>query len=332
MLRDSWLPIAVTLCACSWAASGCGDDDAPNAPQGGRAGSATAGAQAGRTAGVSGGAAGKAGAAGVASAGEKAVTLHFKARVGAEDFACGREYPELGATKVAATPQDFRFFVQDVKLLERDGEAVAFELEERAPVQNRNVALLDFTDTAGRCAIAGNVTNTQLTGHVPDGDYDGVEFVIGVPDRLNHQDITTARAPLRDISTHWGWLSGYRFIMAEIAHVGADEEAADAGEPDAGPRKDPLTLIHVGSGGCSGTPSQGFHCMRANRARIRIQGFDPRERAIIADFAQLFARTDLASGVQCHGVSEACSDMYAALGLDMASGEPQGTQRVFRAE
>jgi uncharacterized repeat protein (TIGR04052 family) len=179
--------------------------------------------------------------------GMRSVSIRFKAKLGSEDLACGRNYPGQGSTGVTATPQDFRFFVQEVRLLHKeDGreEKVVFDL--KPPFQSAQVALLDFTDGSGSCAGSGSsVLNTTLTGKVPAGAYDGIVFVNGVPEELNHAGpAETAEAPLDDVSLFWSWLSGYRFIIAELLPVGAH----DGGVADGGAHGD-AGNVHGGDAG-----------------------------------------------------------------------------------
>ena len=63
--------------------------------------------------------------------------------------------------------------------------------------QYENVALLDFEDKTGGCRDVGTVeTNAQVVGTVPEGDYTGLTFDLGVPFELNHIDASTAPSPL----------------------------------------------------------------------------------------------------------------------------------------
>jgi len=105
----------------------------------------------------------------------------------------------------------------------------------------------------------------------------------------------------------------------------------DAGvEEDAGVGE-PSTLIHIGSGGCKGSPKSGYTCMRPNRNRVRLTGFDPTQRAVLADFAGIFASNDLTVGKQCHGAESGCEGMFNALGLAIGTGAPLDSQRLFRS-
>jgi uncharacterized repeat protein (TIGR04052 family) len=262
------------------------------------------------------------------AAGVTQLSLRFKAQIGNEAFACGRVYDNLGTTKLSATPRDFRFLVQDIQLITRDGKEVAFEVQARAPYQLAEVGMLDFSDGRGDCG-GDTETNTEITGAAAAGDYDGIVFSIGVPESLNHQNIALAKPPLQDASLYWGWQNGYRFLLAELLPVNV--LADDAGADDAGAAVGP-SLIHIGSGGCAGANTKGFSCSRPNRSRVRITGFDPTKRAIIADLGKVFEHIDVALGTQCHGAAPGCAAIFSALGVDFDTGMALQTQSVFRAQ
>lgn len=267
------------------------------------------------------------------------LTIRFKATLGAQELACGREYPDQGSTDVTVTPQDFRFFVEEVKLIEQDGEAHELRFDEREPFQTQAVALLDFTDGAGQCKPGRPTVNTTITGRIEPGEYTSLELVIGVPEEINHQNIALAKAPLSDSSTHWGWQMGYRFLMAEVLPVGVVAEQpdpdADAGiahgdNPHGGPGL--ASIVHIGSGGCEGSNAAGYTCSRPNRNRVRLEDFDPESDTIVADLSKVFEGVDLEARAECHGPDPACKPAYEALGVDIASGAALDSQSVFRVE
>lgn len=332
MNRATKLSAAVVcVLASSLIGQGCGDDDDDSAADGGadtgadQSGSGGAGGRAGSSGrGGSGGRGGQ-GSDDDAGVAEQPVTIRFKATVGDEELVCGREYDDQGSSKIKATPQDFRFFVESVKLIAKDGSEVPVRFDERAPFQTRDVALLDFTNGQGSCA-PGTTTNTTITGKVPAGEYNGIVFVNGVPESVNHQNIAVAKPPLQDASTYWGWQSGYRFIMAELLPTTLPE--ADAGaDPTGG-----ASFVHIGSGGCSGANATGFSCSRANRNAIKLSDFDPENDMVVADLGKVFANVNLETGLECHGPSPACSALYSALGLELATGTARDAQEVFRVE
>lgn len=277
------------------------------------------------------------------SQGRRPVVLRFKAKVGSQDLVCGQTYEMQGSTKVAFTPQDFRLFVQEVRLIDAAGREVSVALDERAPFQTKDVALLDFTTGDGACSSGGPTVNTTLTGTVPAGTYTGLVFVNGVSESLNHADPTMAPAPLQAPGSNWSWTTGYRFLMAEVLQAGPAQSATagvdggtDAGAmsaaTDGGAPIPGMGLVHLGSTGCTGTQATSISCSKANRSVVRLAGFDPTQRTIIADLGAIFSSTDLSMDLQCHGSGPACMPMFEALGVNLSNGEPQATQRVYRVE
>lgn len=286
------------------------------------------------------------------------VSIRFKAKLGAQDLACGEQYPGQGTTHVTATPQDFRFYVQEVRLVRADGSEERVEFDEKPPFQSKDVALLDFTDGEGDCGSGGSIVNTTITGKVAAGEYEGIVFVNGVPEALNHAGpVETADPPLDDVTLFWGWLSGYRFIVAELLAVegahgdaGVDAGHGDGGLPQAeagvdgggpgdggahgggGHGSSGAAAVHVGSTGCLGNQGAGFSCTRQARNEVRLAGFDPASSFVIADLAEVFKNSDLLQPPQCHGVAPVCAAPYAAFGVDMETGEPNASQQVFRVE
>lgn len=241
------------------------------------------------------------------------VTVRFAAQVGDEPFACGTSHDAVGTTVIGIEPQDFRFFVHDLRLITADATEVAVEIEDRAPWQALGTALLDFEDATGACLSGDAATNTQITGLAPPGEYTGIAFRLGVTESANHGDPAVQPAPLAAGSMTWGWLSGYKFLRAE---VGSDTGGG---------------VLHLGSAGCSGDPAAGsVTCARSNRPSIILDGFDAASDVIVADLGAIFAGTDLAVSTLCHSSGAACEPMFGSLGLDLASGDSAPGQSVFR--
>jgi uncharacterized repeat protein (TIGR04052 family) len=257
----------------------------------------------------------------------QAVTLRFAAKIGARDFHCGEVYGAQGSTGVSVEPADLRLFVQDVRLVRADGALVPVTLDERLPWQAAGVALLDFEDAQGSCAAGNRETNDFISGSVPAGVYGGVVFSNGVPEALNHADPATLPAPLQAGGMSWGWLLGYKFVVAELAEL----PAADAGVPDAG--LPGFSLLHLGSTACTGNPGAGgVQCARPNRNEVRLDAFDPAASRVVIDVGALFALTDLRQQAQCHSAGEFCEPLFAGVGLAFTDGLPSGAQRVYRVE
>jgi uncharacterized repeat protein (TIGR04052 family) len=249
----------------------------------------------------------------------QAVRLRFVARVGAEPFACGSTYHSSSGE--GFTPADLRLFVQDIALLDGAGDEHAVAIDVRAPWQTDSVALIDFEDGSAGCLAGTRERNLEVSGRVEPGDYRGIAFSNGVPEALNHADPSRLPPPLQAGSMSWGWLQGYRFLMAEVA--GTTGDAAAPGS----------VLLHVGSTACSGNPSAGgIACTKPNRNRIRLPEFDPDADAVVVDLAELFGDMDLAVVTTCHSSGEDCAPLFERIGLDLTSGTPSDGQRIYRVE
>jgi uncharacterized repeat protein (TIGR04052 family) len=253
------------------------------------------------------------------------LAIPFAPTVGSAPFACGQTYPAMGAEATTITPRDFRFYVHDVQLVKTDGSFVPVELTPDDVWQYENVALLDFEDFTGGCQDGTPETNTTLRGIVPPGTYDGVAFTIGVPDAMNHVDLTTQPAPLNLTGLWWDWKLGHVF-MAIVTR-------ADITTPQ------PKTndhYVHVGSIDCTGDPAMGetVTCAKPNRPYIELRGFDPTSDTITADFGAVIDQSSLASSAGCHSFMPAtCTVPFDRVGLSWATGMPTPeTQKLFRIE
>ncbi|MEY4513232.1 MAG: hypothetical protein RLZZ450_5354, partial [Pseudomonadota bacterium] len=214
---------ALALGACDDSESA--DDGADGRPVVTDAGS-DAGTDAGRDAGLDAGGSTTTDAAVDASAPRQAVTLRFKGKVGSQDLACGQSYPGQGSKSSTVTPRDFRFFVHNVRLISATGTEVPVQLDERLPYQSKEITLIDFADGTGSCDPFDTGTNTTITGTVPSGTYNGLAFVEGVPETLNHADPSLHPGPLQAPGASWDWMQGFRFVMAEVV---ASATSTDAG-------------------------------------------------------------------------------------------------------
>lgn len=246
------------------------------------------------------------------SAHQEPVSVRFTARVGVAPFACGTTYPGVGSGGDSAEPRDFRFFVHDVRLVDEGGNQVPVELDERAPWQARGVALLDFEDGSGGCLEGDAALNATVTGRALPGVYTGLAFRIGVPEAVNHDDPAQQPAPLSAGTMSWGWLSGYKFMRAELGTAGGGG------------------VLHLGAAGCSGDATLGsVSCARSNVRDVVLSGYDPATSSVSADIGALFAGVDVASAGPCHSSGEACAAPFASLGLGLAGGQNAGEQSVF---
>jgi uncharacterized repeat protein (TIGR04052 family) len=255
------------------------------------------------------------------------LAIRFRAVVGDEPFDCARRYdvPGLGLIE----PRDFKFYLQDVALIDDAGREVLVKLADRPPGQVPEVALLDFESGADFCDAGSTWMNKEIYGVVPEGKYRGIVFSNGVPEALNHADPATLPAPLQDFSMYWSWFQGFKFLVADAIGV-AD---AAAGDEDAGVGLGGSSaVLHVGSVGCEVIGDDKFQCSVPNRNRIRLPDFDPDKHTIVTDFAALFAGAQAPTETFCHGGRASCARVYENLGLRLSSGKPTDTQKVYRIE
>jgi uncharacterized repeat protein (TIGR04052 family) len=293
-------------------------------PLAGTGGSPTAGT--GGTGGTGGMATGGGGGSCTTGAAQ-AVTIKWKGVVNGAPFACGQTYTGVGtAASIQVTPQDFRMFVQDLKLVRSDGVDVPVTLDTNA-WQAQNTALIDFEDGTGNCGEGGPPTNTVITGTVPSSScaYTGVKFANGVPDALNHANPAASPAPFSTYpALQWAWLAGYRFTKFEFVQVVTPGQLfGDA-------------YLHSGSTGCSGMPQTGgaVVCAKPNRNAISLSGFNPASSTIVVDMAKAFVGvSDWSMQNECHS-SDApiCTPMFSALGVNYGTGQPQAGQTIFSVQ
>ncbi|HTY43345.1 MAG TPA: MbnP family copper-binding protein [Thermoanaerobaculia bacterium] len=268
------------------------------------------------------------------------VELRFSARVGKEPARCGATYTGIGLSRASMFLQDFRVYVSSIRLLKADGSEVPVALTPDGVWQNDQVALLDFEDATGNCN--GNApTNDRVKGTVPEGQYTGVVFEIGVPFALNHQDPTLAGPPLNFSALTWPWAGGYKFTTIDfdtkapgerrmVPVEGSKEKASASG-----------FSVHLGSTGCVSSgprvPPQA-PCANPNRPVYRFESFDAGKDVIIMDLAALLAGTDVTvnmpespSGCMSFPMDDDCIAIMDRFGLPFR-GKPSAGQTFVRVE
>jgi uncharacterized repeat protein (TIGR04052 family) len=281
------------------------------------------------------------------------VTLNFQGVVGDKPFSCTESY-RLGTAETMSMPTDFRLYVSDVALIDAEGNAVPVTLEQDGKWQYKTVALLDFEDRTGTCANGTPDTRTQIVGTVPVGDYQGVQFTLGVPFDLNHDDATPAPSPLNLTSLWWNWRGGYKFLRVDLEthNMNAELPVQPKGEGHSGHGTTTHTgdpghgagatgfAIHLGSTGCQaeGDNLQPTSCLNPNRADIVLNEVDPAADTIAVDLAALVQSNDLSTNVPntppgCMSAPEDgdCMGIMHNLGIAF-DGEPSSGQTVFRVE
>ena len=272
---------------------------------------------------------------------EESVKISFEARVAGEPFKCGRDYTGLGSDGATGTPKDFRFYVHDVRLVTEDGAEHPVDIADDGDYQGGGVALLDFEDGSGACTNGTNSIHTTITGtaraaprHSSGANhFTGLRFRIGVPEDVNHADLTALPSPLNDTTMSWSWNAGHIFLAAWGVFGG------DA----------PYTAgLHVGSIGCEGDAVAGqvVSCANSNRPEIALEGFDVDENRVVVDWGAVWAGLPLAAPpadceemdgettCACHsfGPDALCTSLFTPLGLDWSNGQATAGQSVFRGQ
>jgi len=249
------------------------------------------------------------------------VAIEFAAVAGSAPVACGAPIGGLGTTGRAAQLTDLRFFVSDVRLLRRDGRAVAVRLAAdsafRVTRGRAAVTLIDLENGRGGCADGTRATNAFVRGTVPRGDYVGARWSVGVPAALNHSDATTAPAPLNSAAMAWSWQVGRKFTKIEVSDPGG-------GAPWAAR----TFFVHLGSTGCSGNPATGetASCSSSNRPRIVLRRFDAARQRVAVDLKALLAGVDVAAngggagGCMAGPTDPECGPIFRAFGLKPPTG------------
>lgn len=256
---------------------------------------------------------------------DRELTLRFAPMVGDQPFACGRDFMGVGSGAATVTPLDFRMYVHEVALLRASGERVAVEIRDDGQWQHDGLVLLDFEDGSGACMTGSPATNLEVRGSVPDhDDYVGVEFIVGVPDEQNHLDGAIAPAPLNAQGMWWTWQGGYKYMRLDVQ-----------------PSTQPQFFYHLGATSCAGSVQDGFECAFANRAPVRIDGFDPDSDTIVVDAARILGGVDVERvpdgvsdtlpGCMAFSGDPECPAMMAPLGLRFEDNAPAGAQTVFSA-
>jgi len=145
------------------------------------------------------------------------VSIKFDLRNGAEQVRCGKNLAGLGVQNTPTQITDARFYVSNVVLINSQNQEVPVKLAADNKWQDDSVALLDFEDGSGNCKDGGTPdTNFEIKGTVPNGNYTGVKFTLGVPFEKNHQDVTKASAPLNIPALWWSWQGGYKHLHVDL--------------------------------------------------------------------------------------------------------------------
>lgn len=252
---------------------------------------------------------------------DREVTIVFAPLVGDQEATCGGTYEGIGTTDSSLTLNDFRFYLYDLALVADDGTAVPVILDEVPGFQAGSVALVDFETGGADCPMGTTERHSAITGVVEeDRDFTGIRFTLGVPSDLNHQDVSTAAAPLNIPGMFWSWNAGYKFLRVDASSTGLDGGF----------------FIHLGSTGCEGDGRGNVTgCVQENRVTVELSDFDPENDQVAVDLAALLAETDIDNNATepalcMSGFDDTdCESIFHGLGLDF-QGAAGGAQRLFR--
>lgn len=261
--------------------------------------------------------------------GERAVVIRFAARIGDRELRCGERYDGVGSSAATVLLQDFRIYVSGFQLLKADGSGQPLRLTGDDVFVGPEVALLDFEDATGNCN--GNAArNMQVSGTVPAADYVGLQFDLGVPAALNHQDPTLAAPPLNFSALTWPWRYGYTHTTIDLDTGRAPDSSAMSGHAASG------FSIHLGSVDCGeGSPRTPPEtpCTTPNRPTYTLPAFDPATQVVTLDLAALLAGTDVtvndpdsASGCMSGAEDDDCVALMDRIGLPFRD-QPSAGQR-----
>lgn len=272
------------------------------------------------------------------------VTIRFQAQVGDRAFSCTEKYSNLGSINTEISATDFRFYISGVNLIDQEGRAVPLTLQQDGRWQYQNVALLDFEDKSGGCTNGTVETRDRIVGTIPKGNYKGIQFTLGIPFNLNHEDVTLAPSPLNLSSLWWNWRGGYKFVRIDLKNQGSAPTARpNHGNHNSTPNANPISAnfpIHLGSTGCVAdiNTQKPSNCDSSNTVNLSFNNFDPQQNVIVADLATLVAGTNLAVnqpetplGCMSAPNDSDCTSIMANFGLPFA-GKPSPEQKFFRIQ
>ncbi|MGB3263096.1 MAG: MbnP family copper-binding protein [Microcoleus sp.] len=281
------------------------------------------------------------------------IEIKFSAAVGEKSFNCGESYSNLGTSAATVTPTDFRFYISEVGLIDGSGKAVPLTLKQDGKWQHQNVALLDFENKSGACANGTAEIRDRVIGTIPKGNYKGLQFTLGVPFSLNHEDASLAPSPLNLTSLWWNWRGGYKFLRIDIKNQIADQnpgsksgkessQIAHSAGNRGGSHGGGLQgfMIHLGSTGCKaeGNNQKPNICAIPNTSQVIFSNFDPTNNTVIADLKSLVSQTNLTAnqantppGCMSEPNDGDCAGIMKNLGLPFGN-KPAAGQTFFQVK
>ena len=261
------------------------------------------------------------------------ITIPFSAQASGLSVDCAATFTGLGVANASGSILDFRFYVHNVTLISDSGGRYEVTLDDNN-YQGGGVGLVDFQDMDDTCSGAVASTNKQITGSVTadeDVVFNDLEFTIGVPANLNHEDPSAATGHLNILGMHWNWQGGYKHIRMDVAVVGGAV---------------PSWNFHLGSTGCTPDPTDPLNtgaavsCDRTNLPIVSLANFDPASDTVLVDYGELVSTSDVsanaggAPGCMSGQTDPECAAIFSKLGMDVTLDDStenyqSGTQTVF---
>ena len=172
------------------------------------------------------------------------VTLQFDHYVGAEKLTLGTD--AAGAKAYTSNGQTLKFsevkyVITNVVLVKADGTKVPYHTEDL----DKGGFLINQADAASLAPVLNDI---------PEGDYKGIEFGLGVKKELNNLSLQdkfpnfyklTGSFKQKEIM-HWEWANGYRFVKLEGWYSNPTPGKNKEGE-DLPAITDGELSIHIGS-------------------------------------------------------------------------------------
>lgn len=201
--------------------------------------------------------------------------------------------------------QNLLLYLSDIAI---NGEPVAIVATANSDREN-GVALLGLRCGSTPYFVAESITLAGTIGNHRKPVR--LDFTLGVPSPLNHQNPLQAKAPLTASDMFWTWQQGYKFLRLDLA---AENAAHD-------------WYFHLGAFGCESPSSQRppvDSCSWGNRFNFSIAEYWP-GTAINLHLDWLLTEVNLAAG-NCMGNPEtsACEGLFSALN--------ETQERLFTAE
>lgn len=243
--------------------------------------------------------------------------LQFAPLVAGAPFSCSKSYDNIGTSKSTIEPLDFRMYVNSVNLVAKGGSKQPLTLTQDGVWQRDDIALLDFEDGTGTCNTSSPATNFTVTGTAPAGDYDGVEFTVGLPADHDHLAVATAAAPFNEPAMWWSWAGGYRYLKVDVQSTGSSDY-----------------LFHLGAEDCTGASMSTIDCKYPYLATISLSGFAPDKNKIALDLATLLSGSDvdMQAGCTSDPSDPQCPAPFAKMGLAFENMGTAPAQTVFTVQ